>query len=291
MSDQQALNILMKSQISQDMLTHIVNVTLNVIQCKKSDDFYPSPPTSPTRKSKLPSLMKFLTKLVKYTNVYTGTFLTTLVYLERLRSKLPKNAEGLPCTLHRIFLACLILSAKFHNDSSPKNIHWATYTDGLFKTEDVNLMERQLLSLLNWDLQVSNTELVHSLRRFIDPIKNDLRKAAKVRRSIAKQRQVQQYYQQQQQEQQIKLQQQQIFAHAVSTQLHSRSLSNSSSSSIDSIPEEIAAPIIKSTYLQQPQQQYQKYKAIDPSYGYQNYNASADISYQYNQFNSHLSWS
>ena len=53
-----------------------------------------------------------------------------------------------PCTRHRILLSCLILSSKFHNDSSPKNKHWAKYTDGLFNVKDINLMERQLISLV-----------------------------------------------------------------------------------------------------------------------------------------------
>lgn len=261
MSDQQALSLLMSSPVTQDMLSHIVNVTLKVIQCKKSKTVLPSPPSSPNQKSSknLPSLMTFISRLVRYTNVYTGTLSTTLVYLERLSAKLPKNAEGLPCTLHRIFLACLILSSKLHNDSSPKNCHWAKYTDGLFKSEDVNLMERQLLSLMDWDLSVSNTDLIRSLKRFIDPIKADLRKTSRVRRHIIKQKQ-----------------HQQIASNLVSplpstassTQLHSyvdlqkdqshyRSLSTSSisslssCSSIDSSPDDDLSTDINRSYLYQ----------------------------------------
>lgn len=190
MSDAQALSVLMKSPVTHEMVSHIVNVTLKVIQCKKSK-VLPSPPSSPNGKSSnkhLPSLMTFISRLVRYSNVYTGTLLNTLVYLERLSAKLPKNAQGLPCTLHRIFLAALIISAKFHNDSSPKNKHWAKYTDGLFTVEEINLMERQLLQLMNWDVIVSESELSHALRRFTEPIKQDLKKAVRIRRSISKQR-------------------------------------------------------------------------------------------------------
>ena len=193
MSDSQALNILMKSPVTPEMINHLVNVTLKVVPCKKSKT-YPSPPSSPSshssKRNQLPSLMTFISRIVRYTNVYTGTLLCTQVYLERLSSKLPKNAEGLPCTLHRLFLACLIISAKFNNDSSPKNKHWTRYTDGLFKLEDVNLMERQLLQLMNWDITVTEEELARSLKRMLDPIKQDLKQTARYRRAIHKHRNV-----------------------------------------------------------------------------------------------------
>jgi PHO85 cyclin-1 len=130
--------------------------------------------------------MTFITKLVRYTNVYTGTLMSTIIYMNRLRSKLPKDARGLPCTRHRIFLACLIIASKNLNDSSPKNKHWAKYTDGLFRKEDVNLMERQLLMLLDWDVQIDNAELVHAWKRFLDPIKSDLKKNSRIRNNLSK---------------------------------------------------------------------------------------------------------
>jgi hypothetical protein len=107
--------------------------------------------------------------------------MSTLVYLNRLKSKLQPMAKGLRCTTHRIFLAALILSAKYLNDSSPKNKHWANYSVisndyyhfGFSRTE-VNLMEKQLLFLLDWDLRITEEDLYCALDSFLAPIRDDI---------------------------------------------------------------------------------------------------------------------
>ena len=177
-----ALHVLMKSPVTDDIVKYLTNVTLKVLPQSN----YPSPPSSPSRHSKehLPSLMTFITRLVRYTNVYTPTLLATVCYLNKLKRILPKDATGLPSTIHRLFLACLILRSTGHNDSSPKNVHWARYTDGLFSLEDINLMERQLLQLLNWDINVSEDDLILDLRPLLEPIKEDLQRSYLQRKRI-----------------------------------------------------------------------------------------------------------
>ncbi|SCV05154.1 LANO_0H01244g1_1 [Lachancea nothofagi CBS 11611] len=183
MCDAKALRILFKSPVTDDMIRFLTNTTLAVIPCAKDQrNAYPSPPNSPqhAHKKPLPSLMTFITRLVRYTNVYTSTLLTATCYLHKLQEILPRDAHGLPSTSHRIFLACLILSAKFHNDSSPQNKHWADYTDGIFCLEDVNLMERQLLELLDWNLRLEEHQLHDSLKSLLEPIKYDLQRSRKI---------------------------------------------------------------------------------------------------------------
>ena len=65
-----------------------------------------------------------------------------------------------------MFLATLIVSAKYFNDSSPKNKHWTKYC-ALFTAPEVNLMERQLLFLLDYDLRVEEPELLAAFAPFL----------------------------------------------------------------------------------------------------------------------------
>ncbi|KAG7193382.1 uncharacterized protein KQ657_000800 [Scheffersomyces spartinae] len=192
----QALKVFVTQPVTQEMLHKVVVTTLQVLPCKESKTYS----AADNSEKPLPSLMTFLSKLVRYTNVYTGTLMATLVYLNRLKLKLPKTAQGLPCTRHRILLSCLILAAKNLNDSSPKNIHWAQYTDGLFSVKDINLMERQLLHLLNWDLKISNDDMCLNLHKFLEPIKQEIVNSENVRKYLQKKQQqadaMQQYLQQ-----------------------------------------------------------------------------------------------
>ncbi|GME92428.1 unnamed protein product [[Candida] boidinii] len=196
-----ALNTFVRKPISVEMIQFLVSTTNSVISIQKpahilqqqqldsinenyefsqSSNMYPSPPSSPVdyedddsflADTNIPTLYTFIERLIKYSHVQTPTLMSTLVYLTRLREILPPNSTGMETTRHRIFLGCLILAAKNLNDSSPMNKHWTKYTDGLLTLNDINTLERELITYLGWDnLRVFNSDLIQNFSPFLEPI-------------------------------------------------------------------------------------------------------------------------
>ncbi|KAH8730885.1 hypothetical protein GQ44DRAFT_700028 [Phaeosphaeriaceae sp. PMI808] len=205
-----ALDHFIQMPVSPDMISYLAQKATQVIRCEPSlnKNLPPTPPTSPpqhataAKETAIPSVEEFITSLVERSHVQVPTLMASLVYLSRLRSRLPPVAKGMKCTTHRIFLAALILAAKNLNDSSPKNKHWARYTsvrgyEGFgFSITEVNLMEKQLLFLLDWDLRINEEDLYYHLEPFLAPIRVwQSRQAEKAKRAEREKEFARQQYQ------------------------------------------------------------------------------------------------
>ncbi|KAJ5697353.1 hypothetical protein N7488_011037 [Penicillium malachiteum] len=186
-----ALDEFVHQRVSREMISYLAQQASQVIRCEAhvinavSQHGQPTPPATPPMDPEdnlppLPTTEAFIASLVARSQVQVPTLMSSLVYLGRLRARLPPVAKGMRCTVHRIFLASLILAAKNLNDSSPKNKHWARYTsvkgyEGFgFSLPEVNLMERQLLFLLDWDTRVTEEDLLTYLEPFLEPIRQRL---------------------------------------------------------------------------------------------------------------------
>ncbi|QHS72065.1 Pcl9p [Saccharomyces paradoxus] len=165
-SDYDALLQFNKRPVSQEMIQFLATSTASIIQIRQNNNSVHGcqPPDLPT----------FIKNVVIQSNVQTPTLMATSVYLNKLKSVIPKNVYGIETTRHRIFLGCLILAAKTLNDSSPWNKHWTTYTEGLLRVREVNTIERELLEYFNWDVRITTPDLIKSLSYFLGPIKEQL---------------------------------------------------------------------------------------------------------------------
>lgn len=214
-----ALDYFIQLPVSKEMIAYLARKASEVIRCETpqqqsnvNKNLPPTPPATPPqghaqpfgRDPALPSVEAFIMSLVDRSHVGVATLMSSLVYLARLKARLPPVAKGMRCTVHRIFLASLILAAKNLNDSSPKNKHWARYSTVRgyehfgFSLTEVNLMEKQLLFLLDWDLRITQDDLYFHLEPFLAPIRDyQVRQAERAQhlKKIKQLREIQTYYQ------------------------------------------------------------------------------------------------
>ena len=175
-------NTVNRMALSQFVLSNTTTPEMVTFLAKQTEQVIVCDPGSSSSSRQLPPLPTFIASIIINSQVPVSTLTTSAVYLDRLRSRLPADAKGMCCTAHRIFLSCLILASKTLNDTHPFNRQWAKYSRAVkgykhfsgFSVRDVNLMERQLLFLLGWDLRVHEEHLLHVLEPFLAPIRRDI---------------------------------------------------------------------------------------------------------------------
>ncbi|KAJ7731123.1 hypothetical protein DFH07DRAFT_906161 [Mycena maculata] len=115
-----------------------------------------SPSYSPAR-GRLQKFTNFATTIIDRAEVPPATVLVTLVYIARARPHLTIALEEY--AFERVFLGALIAAAKYTNDSTLKNVHWALCT-GVFGKRDIGRIEREFLAVLDWELGVAEADLL-----------------------------------------------------------------------------------------------------------------------------------
>lgn len=114
-------------------------------------------------------LEQFVPWIIASSKVRVPTLCYTLLVLERLGSRFPPHAQGMTCTRHRIILAAIIVASKYLNDQTPKNKHWAVHSRGLFATCEITLMEKQVLSIIDFDLSFTEEQLIQRMFPLLHP--------------------------------------------------------------------------------------------------------------------------
>lgn len=110
-----------------------------------------------SRTNKYSEFTQFVSDVIERAEVTVSDILVTLVYIKRARPYLSVQTEE--WALHRVFLGALIVASKYTNDSTLKNIHWAMVTN-TFGKRDIGRIEREFIDVLDWDLGVSEADLL-----------------------------------------------------------------------------------------------------------------------------------
>lgn len=118
----------------------------------------------------VPPLQIFIDTVLRKSQAKVLTILCALAFVKRLRLQFPIITQAYPCTLHRIFLACLILADKCVNDNCYTNYAWSRFScthwhHQVFSLtlEDIAVAERQLLDILKWKVSIVECEIQSEL--------------------------------------------------------------------------------------------------------------------------------
>lgn len=158
-----ALLELIDIKVSRPVIEYVVDCVVETV------DYAMGRPSSSKRGRSLmhrPEHAKFstfVTNVITRAEITTPTILAALVYIDRARPHLHIALEE--WALERVILGAIIVASKYLNDSTLKNVHWALCT-GVFGKRDVGRIEREYLDVLNFELGVSEADLLshyHSL--------------------------------------------------------------------------------------------------------------------------------
>jgi len=170
------------ARTTHDLLSHVtLPDAVGIHQASRCCRGWAGDPSNSSVDSETLLLQRFISHLVKTSNTNPLTLLATLEYLHRLKGKLRLATRKFKCTTYRIFLAALIVANKYLYDWSPKNRKWARYSRWScgtvrfrFTLPDVNLMEAEMLSLLEWRLVVTEDDFFRVQMTSLSPGENKL---------------------------------------------------------------------------------------------------------------------
>ncbi|KAI8984960.1 hypothetical protein BD414DRAFT_489847 [Trametes punicea] len=106
---------------------------------------------------KTAKMTKFIETFLAHTRIGTPAVLVALVYLDRVREGLEIDREDWVC--ERLAVGALICAFKYINDAPVKAEYWAQCS-GLFSKADVNRIEREFLTLLSFDMLITEGDLL-----------------------------------------------------------------------------------------------------------------------------------
>lgn len=148
---------LVKVDMSRNLLEYVVDNVVDTVDYALGRPSSSSRGRSLSRHTEHAKFAQFVADVVRRAEITVPALLVSLVYIARAKPHLQIALEQWAC--ERVFLGALIVANKYLNDSTLKNVHWALCT-GVFGKRDVGRIEREFLDVLDWDLSVSEADLL-----------------------------------------------------------------------------------------------------------------------------------
>nr|GAT55574.1 predicted protein [Mycena chlorophos] len=117
------------------------------------------------KRTHFPLFCNFADLIISDVGISTSTTLVALVYLARVcrLDHLVIDEDEEDGALERLLLGALVVANKYTREDAMKNMYWAL-ASRIFATCDVSRFERDFLELLEWDLSVSEDDLMRHHR-------------------------------------------------------------------------------------------------------------------------------
>ncbi|CAO3703377.1 unnamed protein product [Rhizopus stolonifer] len=116
-----------------------------------------------------PELVYFILKVTTEARISCHIAVIALIYIERCKKALPKHAMGDQDTIHRIFVASILIASKYLQDSTwgnrLNNATMASICYRFYTLEEINQLETSFLKLIKYDCFVHPLEVDHYLSR------------------------------------------------------------------------------------------------------------------------------
>jgi len=114
------------------------------------------PPPAPPSTTPTPRLDHFIAYALHRTRLHLSVTFAALYLLQRLKARFPaaKGSSG-----HRLFISAFMLASKIICDDTYSNKSWCIVGQGMFALREINQMEREMCSYLEWQLNVDPTTL------------------------------------------------------------------------------------------------------------------------------------
>ncbi|KAK7691759.1 hypothetical protein QCA50_005160 [Cerrena zonata] len=113
-------------------------------------------------------LALFIAYALHRTRLHSSVTFSALFLLQRLKARFPaaRGSSG-----HRLFISAFMLASKVMCDDTYSNKSWSIVGQGMFALREINQMEREMCSYLEWQLNVDPAHL----KEFEQKVRKDFR--------------------------------------------------------------------------------------------------------------------